>query len=97
MTRVPTQRGSLQTIVPAPGSEMKIVYSPEETLDIARKNPEKDVVFFGVGFETTIPAITLSVKRAVEEGLQNFSVLTALWLVPPPLRALVAAEDVQIQ
>lgn len=97
MTRVPTHQGSLQTVVPAWGSEVKIVYSPEETLDVARKNPEKDVIFFGVGFETTIPGITLSVKRASEEGLQNFSVLTALWLVPPPLRALVAAEDVQIQ
>ena len=46
MTRVPTKRGSIQTTVPGPGSLVKIVYSPEEALDIARKNPDKDVIFF---------------------------------------------------
>ncbi len=97
MTRVPTKKGSIQTIVPAQDSRVQIVYSPEESLDMARKNPEKDVVFFGVGFETTIPAITISVKDAYEEGLTNYAVLTALWIIPPPLRAIVQAEDIAIQ
>jgi hydrogenase expression/formation protein HypD len=97
MTRVPTQSGSLQTVVPAPDSQVKIVYSPAEALEMARLEPRKEVVFFGVGFETTIPAIALTVKAAAAEGLPNFSVLSAFWLVPPPLRALVAAEDVKVQ
>ena len=97
MTRVPTKKGSIQTIVPAQDSRVQIVYSPEESLDMARKNPEKDVVFFGVGFETTIPAIAISVKDAYEERLTNYAVLTALWIIPPPLRAIVQAEDIAVQ
>ncbi|UCE22473.1 MAG: hydrogenase formation protein HypD [Candidatus Aminicenantes bacterium] len=96
MTRVPTDKGSLQTTVPAPNSMVNIVYSPEESLEKARENPEKDVVFFGVGFETTIPAITMSVKEAHEEGLPNYSVLSALWLIPPPLKAIVDTKEIAI-
>jgi hydrogenase expression/formation protein HypD len=97
MTRVPTKKGSIQTTVPAQGSRVQIVYSPEEALEMARKFPEKDVVFFGVGFETTIPAIAVSVKAAHKERLINYSVLTALWIIPPPLRALVQAKDIAVQ
>ena len=97
MTRVPTHRGSIQTVVPASGSRIKIVYSPEESLEIARSQPGKEVVFFGVGFETTIPAIALSAKQAQIEGLGNYSILSALWLVPPPLKAIVQAKDIAIQ
>lgn len=97
MTRVPTKKGSIQTLVPAQGSRVHIVYSPEESLTMARNHPEKEIVFFGVGFETTIPAIALSVKEAYEEGLPNYAVLTALWLIPPPLRAIVQAKDIAVQ
>lgn len=97
MTRVPTQLGSLQTVIPAHGSEVKIVYSPEESLQIARQNPKKEVVFFGVGFETTIPAITITVREAFEEGLSNFSILSAFWLIPPPLKAIVESKDISVQ
>lgn len=96
MTRVPTEHGSLQTAVPAPSSLVSIVYSPEESLEKARMNPDKNVVFFGVGFETTIPAITMTVKEAAEEGLSNYSVLTALWMIPPPLEAIVKAQETAI-
>ena len=96
MTRVPTEKGSLQTTVPAPNSLVDVVYSPEESLEKARLNPEKDVVFFGVGFETTIPAIIMTVKEAAEEGLANYSVLSALWLIPPPLKAIVDAKEIAI-
>jgi hydrogenase expression/formation protein HypD len=96
MTRVPTRKGSLQTAVPASGSMVKIVYSPEESFQIARSNPQKDVVFFGVGFETTIPSIAITASEAFEEGLNNYSVLSALWLIPPPLKAIVEAEDTAI-
>lgn len=96
MTRVPTARGSLQTTVPLPGSEIRIVYSPEEALELAGKNPEKEVIFFGAGFETTIPAIAFTVKRAAAENLRNFSLLAALWLIPPALEAILQSGEVAI-
>jgi len=97
MTRVPTQKGSLQTVIPAAGSIVKIVYSPEESLEMARINPEKEIVFFGVGFETTIPSIALTVKKAFDECLSNFTVLSAFWLIPPPLKAIVESKDTAIE
>jgi hydrogenase expression/formation protein HypD len=97
MTRVPTQQGSLQTIVPASGSVVKVVYSPTESLDIAKHNPQKEVIFFGVGFETTIPAIILTAKAAEQEKISNYSILSALWIIPPPLRAILEAKDTEIQ
>jgi len=96
MTRVPTRKGSLQTAIPGPGSRIKIVYSPEEALDEARRNPSRQVVFFGAGFETTIPAIAFTAKRAAAEGLDNFSILPALWLVPPALRAILEAGEIAV-
>ena len=96
MTRVPTRKGSLQTAVPARDSRMRIVYSPEEALDEARREPARPVVFFGAGFETTIPAIAYTVRQAAAEGLRNFSVLPALWLVPPALRAILEAGETAV-
>ncbi len=96
MTRVPTRRGSLQTAIPAPRSRLRIVYSPEEALDEARSNPGREVVFFGAGFETTIPSIALTVERAFEEGHKNFTVLPALWLIPPALRAVLSSGDASV-
>jgi len=97
MTRVPTSKGSIQTTVPKKGSQVKIVYSPFDALNIAKKNPKKDVVFFGVGFETTIPSIAVTVKYAVQNHLNNFSLLSALWLIPPPLKTIVESKDNRIQ
>jgi len=96
MTRVPTRRGSLQTVIPARGAAVKIVYSPEESIALARKSPDKDVVFFGVGFETTIPSIAFVAKSAAAERLANYSILCALWMIPPPLEAILASGDVRI-
>ncbi|MBM3284281.1 MAG: hydrogenase formation protein HypD [Candidatus Aminicenantes bacterium] len=96
MTRVPTRKGSLQTAIPARSSRLRIVYSPEESLSLARSNPDREVVFFGVGFETTIPSIALTAKKASQEGLKNYSVLTALWLLPPALRAILKAGETAI-
>ncbi|MHB8094207.1 MAG: hydrogenase formation protein HypD [Candidatus Aminicenantales bacterium] len=89
MTRVPTRKGSLQTIVPAAESRVRIVYSPEEALEEALRFPEKDVVFFGAGFETTIPAIAYTIRRAFDENVRNFSVLAACWLIPPAIKAIL--------
>jgi hydrogenase expression/formation protein HypD len=96
MTRVPTRKGSLQTAVPAPASQIKIVYSPEEALELALADSAKEVIFFGVGFETTIPSVALTVRRAKQEKIANFSVLSALWLIPPAMRALLEAGETRI-
>lgn len=93
MTRVPTSLGSLQTTVAEKNSLVKIVYSPFEALEIAKNNQGKEVVFFGVGFETTIPGIALSVKEASENGIKNYSILSAFWVIPPPLRAIVTGDS----
>jgi hydrogenase expression/formation protein HypD len=96
MTRVPTPKGSLQTAVPARGSRLRIVYSPEDALDEARREPSRPVVFYGAGFETTIPAIAYTVKRAAIEGVRNYAVLPALWLIPPALRAILEGGEVAV-
>jgi len=96
MTRVPTAKGSLQTAVPAPSSRLKIIYSPLEALDLAQENPDCEVIFFGAGFETTIPSIAFTVKEARARGFKNFSLLAACWLIPPPLRAILESGEVAI-
>jgi hydrogenase expression/formation protein HypD len=96
MTRVPTRKGSLQTSIPARNSRAKIVYSPEEALGEARRDLSRGTVFFGAGFETTIPSIAVTVKEAAGEGLKNFSVLRALWLIPPALKAILETGDVAV-
>jgi len=96
MTRVPTAKGSLQSAVPARDSRLRIVYSPEEALEEAHRHPARETVFFGAGFETTIPAIAVTVKEAKAEGLGNLSVLRALWLLPPALRALLEGGELAL-
>lgn len=96
MTRVPTRKGSLQTAVPAEGSIVRIIYSPEEALEAARRFPDKDVVLFGAGFETTTPAIAFTIQTAREEKLGNYSVLPALWLIPPAIRAVLEAGEISV-
>jgi hydrogenase expression/formation protein HypD len=96
MTRVPTRLGSLRRTVPARDSAMEIIYSPDETLALARRYPDKDVVFFGVGFETTIPAIAMTAKTAHDQKVRNFSILSALWVIPPPLRAILESGEANI-
>jgi hydrogenase expression/formation protein HypD len=97
MTRVPTAKGSLRSAFPASGSAVRVVYSPLEALDAAVSDPAREVIFFGAGFETTIPSIAFTVKEARRRGVGNFSVLTALWLLPPPLRALLEAGEVRVR
>jgi len=96
MTRVPTRIGSLQRTVPAKGSEIRVVYSPAEALDEARRRPDREVVFFGAGFETTIPSIAYVIRQAASEKLGNFSVLTAFWLIPPALEHILKSGDMAV-
>lgn len=96
MLRVPGSRGDLLQ-VKARGGDVRIVYSPLDALELARRHPERKVVFFAVGFETTAPANAMAVHRAAAEGLENFSVLVAHVLVPPALAALLSCPDACIQ
>jgi hydrogenase expression/formation protein HypD len=83
--------------VKAAGDDVRIVYSPLDAVEIARNSPEKEVVFFAVGFETTAPATAMTVYQAKQLGLKNFSLLVAHVLVPPAMSALLANPDCQVQ
>jgi hydrogenase expression/formation protein HypD len=91
MIRVPGSKKSLLE-AKANGGDLRILYSPLEAVKIARENPEKEVVFFAVGFETTAPANALSVLHAQKEGLKNYSLLVSHVLVPPAMEAILDDE-----
>jgi len=95
LLRVPGTHSSLQK-EGAEGREIRIVYSAFDALGLAESNPKKEVVFLGVGFETTAPTIAASILEAEKRGLKNFSVLSAHKLVPPALIAFMTADDVRI-
>lgn len=95
MMRVPSSYSSLQK-EKAAGVPIHIVYSPLDALTLARENPEKQVVFLSVGFETTIPTEAVAVKKARQEKLKNFSILTGNKLTPPAVQALLDAGEVKI-
>jgi hydrogenase expression/formation protein HypD len=96
MLRVPGSSCDLLA-VRARGGQVRVVYSPLDALDLARKNPDKQVVFFAVGFETTAPANAMAVWRARELGIRNFSILVSHVTVPPAMRALLGAPDNRVQ
>jgi hydrogenase expression/formation protein HypD len=89
MMRVPGGTGSLYT-AKASGADVRVVYSPLNALKLARAEPEREVVFFSTGFETTSPLAAATVVQAEEEGVRNFHLLTVNKLVPPALAALLA-------
>lgn len=96
MLRVPGTRGDLFS-VKAKGGDIRIVYSPLDTLKIARENPSKEVVFFAVGFETTAPATAMTVHQASNMGIANFSLLVSHVLVPPALEAILSSHNNKVQ
>ncbi len=79
------------------GADVRVVYSPLDAVELAVRNPEKQVVFFGVGFETTGPANAMSVHVAKRRGLKNFSLLVSHVLVPPAIEAIMSSEGNQVQ
>lgn len=89
MLRVPGSAGDLFT-VKAAGGDVRVVYSPLDAVAIAESEPDREVVFFGVGFETTAPANAMAVVQAYDRGLATFSVLVSHVLVPPAIEALMA-------
>ena len=96
MLRVPGSSTDLLS-AKAAGAQVRLVYSPLDAVALAQRNPDRQVVFFAIGFETTAPATALAVWRAAQLGLDNFSILAAHVLVPPAMDAVLAAPDNRVQ
>jgi hydrogenase expression/formation protein HypD len=96
MLRVPGSEGDLFTIK-SEGGDIRVVYSPLDCLKIARANPDKKIVFFAIGFETTAPANAMLAWRAKQEGLANVSLLVSHVLVPPALEAILRSPQNRVQ
>lgn len=96
MLRVPGSRLDLFR-VKAAGGDVRIAYSPMDAVEIARQRPDRKVVFFAVGFETTAPANAMAVLEARRRGLTNFSILASHVLVPPAIRLLLDSPDNRVQ
>jgi len=96
MLRVPGSATDLLA-VKAGGGDVRMVYSPLDAVNLAVQNPDRDVVFFAVGFETTAPATALAAHQAAERGVKNFSMLVTHVLVPPAMESLLAAPGCRVQ
>ncbi len=95
MMRVPGTLGSLQT-ARAEGSDIRVIYSPMDMIDIALSEPQKTVIFFAVGFETTSPLIAGTLLIAESRNIENLFIYPCHKLVPPALKALLSDEDIKI-
>jgi len=96
MLRVPGSQEDL-FMARAAGGDVRVVYSPLDALEVARRNPDKTVVFFAVGFETTAPANAMAVRQAKQLGLQNFALLVAHVLVPTAIMAILVSPGNRVQ
>jgi hydrogenase expression/formation protein HypD len=96
MLRVPGSRGDLLALK-SRGADVRVVYSPLDAVKIARENPAKEVVFFGIGFETTAPANAMAIRHAKRSGAKNFSMLVSHVLVPPAIAAILQAPGNRVQ
>jgi len=96
MLRVPGSQTDLFQ-VKSQGGDVRVVYSPLDCLKIARENLDKEVVFFGVGFETTAPANAMVVLQAAQQGIDNFSMLVSHVCVPPAMHALLGSDENRVQ
>lgn len=96
MLRVPGSRGDLLSLK-AKGSDVRVVYSPLDAVNLAAANPQRQVVFFAIGFETTAPPNAMAAWLARKRGLTNFSMLVSHVLVPPAMTAILEAPDNRVQ
>jgi hydrogenase expression/formation protein HypD len=96
MLRVPGSTTDLLS-VKAKGGDVRITYSPLDAVKIAEQTPAREVVFFGVGFETTAPTTAMAVYQAAKKGVKNFSLLVSHVLVPPAMEAVLNSPDCRIQ
>jgi hydrogenase expression/formation protein HypD len=95
MMRVPATSGSLLD-AKARGADVRMVYSPLDALKVARENPDREVVFFAIGFETTTPSTALTLKRAQAEGIRNFSLFCNHVTIIPAIRAILDSPDLRL-
>ncbi len=95
MMRIPGSHGSLLD-AKAEGADVRMVYSPLDALRLAKQNPDREVVFFAIGFETTAPSTALTLKRAKADGVVNFSCVCNHVTIVPPLRALLESPDLRL-
>jgi hydrogenase expression/formation protein HypD len=95
MLRVPATRGSLLD-AKARGADVRMVYSPLDALRVARENPESEVVFFAIGFETTAPSTALTLMRAQADDIRNFSVFANHVTIIPAIRAILDSPDLRL-
>jgi hydrogenase expression/formation protein HypD len=95
MMRVPGGRGSFLE-ANARGADIRMVYSPLDALRIARENPDRQVVFYAIGFETTAPSTALTVLRAAKEGIENFSVFCNHVTIIPAIKAILDSPDLRL-
>lgn len=95
MMRVPGSHGSLLDSR-AQGADIRMVYSPLDALAIAKANPNKEIIFFAVGFETTAPSTALTLRAARAQNVKNFTVFCNHVVVGPPIRAILESDDVQL-
>ncbi len=96
MLRVPGSEKDLLS-VKAAGGDVRIVYSPLDALKLAKENPDREVVFFAVGFETTAPANAMAVYQAARQNIKNFSLLVSHVLVPPAIEAILSSPKNRVQ
>ena len=96
LLRVPASNRQSLMKVKAQGADIRMVYSTQDALQIARDNPERQVVFFAIGFETTTPPTAVAIQQARSEGLKNFSVFCNHVLTPAAMRAILESPDVAI-
>jgi hydrogenase expression/formation protein HypD len=95
MLRVPGSEGTFLD-AKADGADIRMVYSPLDALRLARESPDREVVFYAIGFETTAPSTALTLQRAKREGIRNFSCFCNHVTILPPLRALLESPDLRI-
>src|SRR3974390_491228 len=93
--RVPGSHKSLLQ-AKADGADVRMVYSPMDALALARKNPQREVVFFGIGFETTMPSTALTVLQAEREGIENFSVFCNHITIVPTIKAILDSPGLHL-
>jgi hydrogenase expression/formation protein HypD len=96
MLRVPGSRGDLLSLK-SRGADVRVVYSPLDAVDLARRHPQRQVVFLGIGFETTAPANAMAVVQARRLGVSNFSMLVSHVLVPPAIASILQAPGNRVQ
>src|SRR6202012_4873763 len=96
MLRVPGSECDLLTLK-SRGADIRVVYSPMDCLKVARANPDRKVVFFAIGFETTAPGNAMAVFQARQQGITNFSMLVSHVLVPPAMEAILSPPDTRVK